>query len=547
MTDPVVSGAVGTADRRLLAREAMLSTAVAASLAAFLLWATPPGVDWAAHAYQRTFLLQHGFQIWNNFWYAGRYSFITYSLIYYPLAALLGIKVLALASIASAAMVFSIVMFEQWGPASRVSSRSFAVLWVGIIGAAAFPFALAVSFALLAIWALQEGRRGRFALCAILTLAASPLAFMLLMILMAGVVLSRRSIRNVGAQVAILAGCCLGELLIYRLFGDGGRFPFETLQLLAGITFAVLGLVMTRGVATAKPLRGLFWIYLVAVLAAYVVPSSVGSNIERIRYLALPLALIVVALRQWRPLWMVVPVIVLAAIWNMTPIVASFARANTDPEASLAYWQPGIDYLHAHLSPSYRVEVVDTAEHWPAAYLPDAGIPIVRGWYRQSDFPQNEVLYDPKLAVAPYEAWLKRMGVRYVLLSDAPADYSSRGEAALIRSGRTHLVPVYSTAHLAVYELPNAKPLIVGPAAATVLWMYPSRIVAVVDAPGTYRVKVRWSPYWRASSGCVSKTDDGMTRLSVRHPGLVELDFRLSVGGSLQTLAGLSPERRCNP
>src|SRR5437660_12937324 len=164
MTDPVISGVVSTADRRLLAREAMLSTAVAASLAAFLLWATPPGIDWAAHAYQRTFLLQHGFQIWNNFWYAGRYSFVTYSLIYYPLAALLGIKVLALASIASAAMAFSIVVFRQWGAVSKLSSRSFAVLWVGIIGSAAFPFALAVSFGLLSIWALQERRRARFAL-----------------------------------------------------------------------------------------------------------------------------------------------------------------------------------------------------------------------------------------------------------------------------------------------------------------------------------------------------------------------------------------------
>ena len=170
----------------------MLSTAVAASLAAFLLWATPPGIDWAAHAYQRTFLLQHGFQMWNNFWYAGRYSFITYSLIYYPLAALFGIKVLALASIASAAMVFSIVMFRQWGSESRVSSRSFAVLWVGIIGAAAFPFALAMSFALLSIWALQQGRRGRFAFGAVLTLAASPLAFMLLTIVMAGAPRSTR-------------------------------------------------------------------------------------------------------------------------------------------------------------------------------------------------------------------------------------------------------------------------------------------------------------------------------------------------------------------
>src|SRR5205809_6750549 len=102
------------AERRLLAREATLSTAIAASLAALLLWATPPGIDWAAHAYQRTFLLQHGFQIWNNFWYAGRYSFVTYSFIYYPLAALLGIKVLALASITSAAAAFSIVAFREW-------------------------------------------------------------------------------------------------------------------------------------------------------------------------------------------------------------------------------------------------------------------------------------------------------------------------------------------------------------------------------------------------------------------------------------------------
>src|ERR1041384_3506327 len=105
------------AERRLLAREAMISTALAATLAAPLLWAAPPGIDWAAHAYQRTFLLQHGFAIWNNFWYAGRYSFVTYSLLYYPLAALLGIRVLALASIASAAAAFTLVVLTQWGPA----------------------------------------------------------------------------------------------------------------------------------------------------------------------------------------------------------------------------------------------------------------------------------------------------------------------------------------------------------------------------------------------------------------------------------------------
>src|SRR5581483_1508288 len=120
---------------------------------------------------------------------------------------------------------------------------------------------------------------------------------------------------------------------------------------------------------------------------------------------------------------------------------SSFARAGTDPEASRAYWQPAITYLKAHLSPSYRVEVVDTAEHWPAAYLPEAGIPIVRGWYRQSDFPQNELLYDKRLGALTYERWLRGLGVRYVVLSDAHPDYSARVEARLIRGGSTTLQP----------------------------------------------------------------------------------------------------------
>src|SRR5690348_13161888 len=203
------------AERRLLAREATISTALAASLAALLLWATPPGIDWAAHAYQRTFLLQHGFALWNNFWYAGRYSFVTYSLIYYPLAALLGIRVLALASIATAAFAFSIVVFRQWGPASRLSSRSFAVLWVGIVGAAAFPFALGMSFALLALWALQERRRGRFALCTALTLAASPLCFGFLLVVLAGVALARRSLRDARVQIAAIVCCLAAEFVLY--------------------------------------------------------------------------------------------------------------------------------------------------------------------------------------------------------------------------------------------------------------------------------------------------------------------------------------------
>ncbi len=51
-----------------------------------------------------------------------------------------------------------------------------------------------------------------------------------------------------------------------------------------------------------------------------------------------------------------------------------------------------IGFLHRNLTPAYRVEAVDTAGHWEAVYLAQARIPIVRGWFRQDDFPQNQLL-----------------------------------------------------------------------------------------------------------------------------------------------------------
>jgi hypothetical protein len=528
--------------RRLLVREETLAAALAAVLAAALVWAAPPGVDWAAHSYQRTFLLQHGFAIWNNFWYAGRYSFVTYSVLYYPLAALVGIPVLAVLSVATCALAFSAVVIRQWGSSSRLASRTFAILSAGIVVSAAFPFALGFSFALLALCAVQARRRGWFAVCALLALAASPLGFAFLVVALVGVVLARRTLRDARVQIVAVAVCIAAELVLWRLFGDGGHFPYGVLQLAPSLLFGGAGLVLTRGVPEARLLRGFFWTYLVVCIVAFLVPTAVGSNLERLRYVALPVVFIAAALRAWRPLWFVVPVALLAGVWNTTPIFSTLARASVDPEASRAYWQPAISYLRANLSPSYRVEAVDTAEHWPAAYLPDAGIPIVRGWYRQSDFPQNELLYDSKLGGRAYRAWLRQMAVRYVLLTDAPADYSSRREAALIRSGESGLVPVKVLPHMTVYELPHATPLVTGPGSATVLWLWPQRLVVVVGARGTYRVRVRWSPYWHSSSGCVARSPDGLTRITAQGAGLVELRFGVSVTRGLQTLTGTIPE-----
>ncbi|HEY5099460.1 MAG TPA: hypothetical protein VII54_05350 [Gaiellaceae bacterium] len=527
--------------RHPLVSEALLSAAAAASIAAILAWLGPPGTDLAAHAYQRTLFLEHGFTLWNNFWYAGRYSFITYSLIYYPLAAAFGIKLLAVATVALAALAFAVIVWREWGPTTRWSSRSFAAVWAGIVLSAAFPFALGFALALLAIWALQANARWRFAGLAVLTLAASPLAFLLLAIVLAGIAFGRRvSLRSAWVPVAVIAIAGLGEFVLWRLFPGGGRFPFYTADVLAGSAFCVLGLALTWRIERARVLRFFFAVYLAAMIGSYIVPSELGGNIERLRFIAIPLAVLVLTLRRWRPLPVAIGVVALAVSWNVSPLAASFIHGQADVTAKASTWSGAIAFLHAHAGPNVRVEAVDTAGHWPAVYLADADIPLARGWFRQDDFPQNEVLYS-KLGPRTYLQWLHGLGVGYVVLARTTPDYSSIAEAALVRSGRAGLTRVYEDGVITIYRVPHFRPIVTGPDKPRVDAMTQTRIIVGVKSGGTYRIAVRWSPYWRTSDGCLSQGADGMLHLTTLHARTASIGFIVSADSALDTLAGQSP------
>jgi hypothetical protein len=517
----------------------------AAGVAALLAWLGPPGTDLAAHAYQRTVFLEHGFTLWNNFWYAGRYSFVTYSLLYYPLAALLGIRLLAVATIATAALAFAVVVGREWGSAVRWSSRTFAVVWAGIVLSAAFPFALGTALAMLALWALQAGARWRFAGLVVLTLAASPIAFLLLVVLLAGLGLARVGERSqLVLPAAIVAAATATELVLRRLFPSGGRFPFSTEELAAVCTFCVIGGAVTWRAERTRPLRWIFPVYLGVCAAAYLVPSALGENVTRLRFAALPLAVLALSLRNWRPPLVAAGVLALALSWNLTPLLASFDKGRDDPTAHAAYWQPAIEFLRANLTPSYRVEVVDTVGHWGAVYLPRAGIPLARGWFRQDDFPQNRVLYD-RVGAGSYAAWLRTLGVRYVVLTEASPDYSAKAEAALIASGRSGLRPVFRAPNLAIYALPAPRGLVTGPGRPRVDALTETRLRLRLMRPGRFRIAVRYSPYWHARGACVERDGDGMIRLTTRRTGVVVLDFDVAPKRALATLAG-DRDKRCS-
>src|SRR5439155_309156 len=296
-------------------------------------------------------------------------------------------------------------------------------------------------------------------------LAASPLAFLFLVVVLAGLAVTRRPRRaELALPAAVIGSALLGEVVLMRLFPESGRFPYHPEQLVLALSFSLLGALMTRPARNALPLLGLFLVYSLACVFSFAIPTDLGSNVERLRYAAIPLALLAVSIAGWRPLAVALPLLAVAGFWNVKPLIANYQRAASDPAASVQYWQPAISYLHEHLGASYRVEVVDTLEHWPAVYFPEAGVPIVRGWYRQNDFPANELLYDEQLGPRAYQRWLRSLGVKYVVLSEAPPDYSSRAEAQLLRSGGSGLRPVFYSPTAMVYEVPQAAGVVTGPA-----------------------------------------------------------------------------------
>jgi hypothetical protein len=237
-------------------------------------------------------------------------------------------------------------------------------------------------------------------------------------------------------------------------------------------------------------------------------------------------------------------VLVLAATWNLSPHAWSYSRSANEHGASQAeYWQPAVNYLTRHLTPSYRVETVDTSGHWAAVYLPRAGIPLTRGWFRQDDFPQNQVLYD-QLTGPTYLGWLRSLGVKYVVLTDAPPDYSAKQEALLIRSGLSGLKTEFTGAHITIFSVPKPQPIVTGQGMAEMVELAQTRITLNLGSPGNYRIAVRYSPYWAAvdSTACVMKGDDGMIRVESPQGGRITLQFKVKAVRALAAMVGNRPD-----
>jgi hypothetical protein len=92
--------------------------------------------------------------------------------------------------------------------------------------------------------------------------------------------------------------------------------------------------------------------------------------------------------------------------------------------------------------------------------------------------------------------------------------------------------------------VPRPRPILTGPGSPQLLSLTQQRIEVAVQKGGTYRIAVRYSPYWRASDGCLLQRNDGMLQLQTRAARRVSIVFRIDASHALDELAGDSPHCR---
>jgi hypothetical protein len=526
-----------TRDARALRPDWLPAVALSAALAAAMLAWDPRVGDLAAQVFRTELFQRGGLAIWNGSWYGGHYT-LTYSVLFPPLAALLGPQLVGMLAVVSSSYLFDRLVRDRWGAAARWATLWFAAGVVTLLADGQLTFALGVAFGLGALRLLQLGRPGPALAAAAACALSSPVAgaFLAGVLLAAGLQPGRRT-----SVAAIWVACLpLGLIVASNLaFPEAGQFPFALSSYVAIPLWCGGALFVTRGLREEeRQLRSVLACYLLAATVLWLVPNPMGGNAVRLGALFGGPVLAAVVLAR-RPSQSNLSALVLAVTmvgglyWQLTPSVNQIARSVGDPSTAPDYFQPAAHWLRDHGGRGVRVEVPPTANHWESAFLvPD--VELARGWLRQLDTTRDDIFYadDGPLTGRAYSAWLRYNAIRYVALPDAPLDYSSVEERRLILREPPYLALRWSSAHWRVYEVRNPAPLVqpLGGGSARARWIGRQGFALDVARPGEFLVRVNFTPYWSIArgSGCLLRRGDWtLARASRAGVFRVAADFSL--------------------
>ena len=546
------SAAASLADLRRLSprRELLLGAALTAAFAGLVLAVGPAPGDAPVHLY-RTFLVRDGALVWDNFWYSGTYPLASYSLLYYLPAALVGNLPLVFAAAVASTVLFSSIALREWGSAALWPSRIFGVLAAAPLFTGLYAYTLGFVAMLATLKLLQLRRPWLAGIVAALTVGFSPLAFAFLCLIVGSYAVSRRRIARrhlwFGVALGLAAAIEVAALLLFPGAG-GGVYPFHWIDFVAVLGVTTLGLLVAQRARGAGPLVAFYALWGLGSVVVYIVPTPLGDNWTRLSAFVFPVMLLTASLAGFQPRRLVVLALAAAFAFNLVPYALLVPSRLGNDTQQASFWRPAIGFLRQHDRPGFRVEVVPTAEHWEAYWIPKSGFPLARGWYRQLDVADNPTLYAKHLDATAYRHWLRSAAVRYVLLSTtAPLDWEGGPqEARLLRSPGSGLKAVFRSRDWTIYELPDATPLLTGPASPVITSFGHTAIRGQVFAAGRYLMRAHYSPYLRLQGGgCVAPGPDKMTYLDLTGPQRFALSVPGTPDGLVRELVGDKQAETC--
>ena len=479
------------------------------------------GPDWPAQEFRSAMARAFGLLAWDDQWYGG-HALLGYSVLYPLIAALLGASITGVLAVAVASYAAVRLLPAQLSRAADIGFAAVVAISLGanlLIGQ--IPFLLATALGLSALVALTRGRRWLTIALSCACGLASPLGGAFLLMLIPAVAAStgwRRALYLGGAAVSLPVAALLG--------GAEGPFPCPWTSFVGVLAFAAVLLLSTT--RDDRVLRRFAFVYVLAAVAAFLVPNPIGGNITRIgKLVALPLVLYLFVLRprRWRALRLI-PTFVGAALWFIVPAASAALHGADDPSRKQGYYNGLLGYLATQDPTQGRLEIPFTREHWESTFVAPK-YPIARGWERQTDLQYNSVLYG-QLTAKSYRDWLDSQAIDLVAMPSVPLDDGGKAEAVLLRSPPSYLQRVWSDPQWTVWRVRDAVPLSSGAGELTYLGV--SQLKTHFDHPGSLTVRVRWSLLWHVTggSGCVRPTSDNW------------LQVRSASAGDVTVAAGLN-------
>src|SRR5215213_957370 len=274
-------GVLPMAQSRILRFDWLPAVALSALLAAAMLACNPQVGDLAAQVFRTELFERGGLSIWNGSWYGGHYT-LTYSVLFPPLAALLGPQVVGLLAVVVSSYLFDRLVRDRWGEAARWATLWFGAGVVTLLADGQLTFALGVAFGLATLRSMQVGRGWVATAAAACCALSSPVAAAFLAGVVAiGAIERGRPVNRAAAWVASIA---LGLVLIPNLaFPEPGQFPFSFSSYIAIPLWCGSALYVTRGLrGEERQLRWVIAAYLLASTMVWLAPNPMGGNAVRL-------------------------------------------------------------------------------------------------------------------------------------------------------------------------------------------------------------------------------------------------------------------------